>query len=144
MDGPHPVGRTPHDRGASRGTHDPEPHLRRWFASLPREEAPAHLRRQVLDAARASWDRRPSFAPHRFTRLFMHPRRLAAVAAALLVALGATWWVLDTRAADRSRDARTTPIVVEDPNLGLFHGIETFDQVGVLADGGGLIADWGR
>ncbi len=73
-----------------------------------------------------------------------------AVAAALLLAIGGTVWVSQGDGffgsnpnADREGAwARGRAVLVEDASLSLYHGMETFDRVGI--EPGDLIADWSR
>lgn len=124
-----------------------------WFACLGRPAAPPAVRARLLEAlaeGSAPWAPEAAARPGPWNLLpgrGLRPAWLAA--AAVLVALGAGLWVglreaglgAGPKAGERPPLARSA-VLVEDSSLSLFHGLETFDRVGVGP--GELIADWSR
>jgi hypothetical protein len=114
-----------------------------WFRALERVDPPASLRHRVLAASA----RRPSRSGT-LLRAFPLGAWGLATAATLLLAVGAIVAVeLTTPAPElpgprRAAGPAVSLIVESDPTLALFHGLETFDEVGLAP--GELIADWGR
>ena len=127
-----------------------------WFQGLPRPEAPAALRRQILErsaAARVSAAEgaiREGAGAGRLLRMFPLGAWGVATAALVLVALGAAVAVevLDpvtpapTPHARQAVSPASSLVLVEDPTMALFHDLATFDEVGRAP--GELIADWQR
>lgn len=111
-----------------------------WFGRLERVEAPEGLRTRVLAAATVPAGRLLRFPMGRWG---------VASAALLLLALGAA---ITIEMTDPVMPVRSDPHVAkraaadlkiaEDDTLALYHGVETFDEVGLAP--GELIADWGR
>ncbi len=124
---------------------DAEADVSAWFGHLERVEAPAGLRRRVLDAGASE------AAPAGAGKLLRFPLGAWGIASAALVllALGAAFTVelLDPvaapvpAAAERPADGGLLP-VREDESLALYHGVEVFDEVGLAP--GDVIADWSR
>ncbi|MDF1701281.1 MAG: hypothetical protein P1V36_09010 [Planctomycetota bacterium] len=115
-----------------------------WFARLDRVDAPEGLRHRVLAEGASA----PTPPAGRLLRFPLGAWGLAS-AALLLLALGAAIAVelsdpvpaapVDSHAAAR---AAADLAISEDDTLALYHGVETFDEVGMAP--GELIADWGR
>ncbi len=111
-----------------------------WMAHLRRVDAPAHLRAAVEVA----------ILPRAGTR-WGTGRWSVAVAAMLLMGLGVA--ALGSTAGDVGETSAPAPVavhqvhggpagnvvVVDDPNMVLFHGVETFDSLG--SGGPGMLAD---
>lgn len=131
-----------------------EPLWARELRALPREDARPLVRARLLAStlvpARAGWLERLHRAAE---RSLAHRAAWAAVACALVVVgvgLGLRPGLhgrLDTpvaqpvAAADSTADGPTL-VILDDPRMGLMHGLETFDRIGIgEAD---LLADWGR
>ena len=130
-----------------------------WFDHLARVDAPEGLRSRILAASAASVPPAGRLLRLPLGRVPFGAWGLAS-AALLLLALGAAVAVelfdpvqapaapVDARAearaaADRALAQRIrNPAAQQDDNLALYHGVETFDEVGLAP--GELIADWGR
>ncbi|MGE0192355.1 MAG: hypothetical protein AB7T63_09980 [Planctomycetota bacterium] len=131
-----------------------DPLWMRELGALPREDARpvvrARLLASTLPPARAGWLER---AHRAVEQSFAHRAAWGAAACALLaVGVGAGLRLggddrLDAPPAQpvvaqeaAASDGRI--VILDDPRMGLMHGLETFDRIGVAdAD---LLADWGR
>jgi hypothetical protein len=112
--------------------------LAEWFRRLPYEAPPEAV-------ARGLWRRFERGETAGSGRaLFPQPRLRLAAAAALLLAVGVAVVLYASGTFAPARAEKV--LVVEDPSLGLYHDLETFDRLGALEAGGAgaLIADWGR
>lgn len=123
-----------------------------WFEHLARVDAPEGLKARILGGRAVE-----RATPAKAGRVLAFPlgRWGVASAALLLLALGAAVAVelidpvdpaqpaVDAHAAAQARaDEALKQTIHEDENLALYHGVETFDEVGLAP--GELIADWGR
>ena len=140
---PHVSKRAPDLQGSEEG-------VAAWFGQLERVEAPEGLRSRVLACAASDAGSAPAGRLLRFPLgRFPMGKWGVASAAVLLLALGAAIAIelgnpipepgMDAHAAAQAAiDLR----ISEDDSLALYHGVETFDEVGMAP--GELIADWGR
>lgn len=134
---------------------DHEQGLMTWFSALGRHDAPSELRRAIL-ARPPEVKTGETVGPRAWRQwLARGPAILGrargfTVAAALVLAVGSGLWIwqgaglLARRPAleGEAPSARGRAVLVEDPSLSLYHGMETFDRVGI--EPGDLIADWSR